>query len=182
MRLPTLQTLLSSALLFILLAATLTHALPGGGETSTPKDKPKLVPNELATWNCTHKYKVIYSHYKLSGCDWNKTAKEIKRAVENEGIITRWKYSEENKTDGRMCFNSSVSLFFLLNSLLFLSVNPIVFPLRERLTTVFSDSFLPSVVQLPPRPCGGFGQEYQRFAGDQQGAEERDVGKEAGGR
>jgi hypothetical protein len=103
--------------LLALLFATLAHALPGGGESSTPKDAPKLIPNEAATWHCTHKYKVLYSHYKLSGCDWNKTEEEIKRAVENEGIITRWRYAEENN-NGHIGFESLVSTFIVSESAL----------------------------------------------------------------
>jgi hypothetical protein len=98
--------LLLSILLSLL--TTLTFALPGGGEVSSSKDEPVLIPNEAATWHCTHKYKVLYSHYKLSGCDWNKTEEEIKRAISNEGIITRWQYNEENNT-GHVGFESSVS-------------------------------------------------------------------------
>ena len=98
------------ALLLVLLSllTTLTFALPGGGEVTSSKDEPVLIPNEAATWHCTHKYKVLWSHYKLSGCDWNKTEEEIKRAISNEGIITRWRYNEENNT-GHVSFESSVS-------------------------------------------------------------------------
>lgn len=52
----------------------------------------------------------MYSHYKLSGRDWNKTEKEIRRAVANEGIITRWKFAINQEEDS---FESSVSCFVL---------------------------------------------------------------------
>lgn len=104
MRPPTPFSILVLLLAFL---APLTHSLPGGGEAPKAKNTPKLVPNERATWNCTHKYKVMYSHYKLSGREWNKTEKEIKRAVENEGIITRWKFAMNEEEDS---FESSVSL------------------------------------------------------------------------
>ena len=97
-------------LLTILLLSSLTSSLPGGGGEvkKTNKEEPKLIPNERATWNCSHKYKVMYSHYKLSGRDWNKTEKEIRRAVSNEGIITRWKFAMNKEEDS---FESSVSFF-----------------------------------------------------------------------
>ena len=100
-------------LLTILLLSSLTSSLPGGGGEvkKTNKEEPKLIPNERATWNCSHKYKVMYSHYKLSGRDWNKTEKEIKRAVANEGIITRWKFEMKVEEDS---FVSSVSFLLLL--------------------------------------------------------------------
>jgi hypothetical protein len=89
------------------LFASLTSSYPGGVEVKKAGNKePKLIPNERATWNCSHKYKVMYSHYKLSGRDWNKTEKEIKRSVANEGIITRWKFDFNQEEDS---FVSSVS-------------------------------------------------------------------------
>lgn len=99
------------ALLLATLVVTLVHAVavPGGGESTTGKKKPTLIPNEAAHWKCTHKYKVMYSHYKLSGSDWNKTEEEIKLAVSNAGIITRWQYNEEENEHGGMNFESSVS-------------------------------------------------------------------------
>jgi len=104
-----LSTLLS--LLLILLLTPLTLSYPGGVETvKAGKKEPKLIPNERATWNCSHKYKVMYSHYKLSGRDWNKTEKEIKRSVANEGIITRWKFDFNAEEDS---FVSSVSFAIL---------------------------------------------------------------------
>ncbi|GAB7332935.1 hypothetical protein MBLNU13_g04642t1 [Cladosporium sp. NU13] len=103
--------LLNPLLLLLLLATlftTLTTSHPGGGEIQKAgKQEPKLIPNERATWNCSHKYKVMYSHYKLSGRDWNKTEKEIKRAVANEGIITRWKFEMNEEEDS---FVSSFNL------------------------------------------------------------------------
>lgn len=108
-------TLFTPLVLVFLLAAlftTLTTSHPGGGEiVKAGKEKPKLIPNERATWNCSHKYKVMYSHYKLSGRDWNKTEKEIKRAVANEGIITRWKFEFNEEEDS---FVSSVSFLMFL--------------------------------------------------------------------
>jgi hypothetical protein len=110
MRSPIPQALLT--LLLVLLLSTLTASLPGGGGDvkKAGKEEPKLIPNERATWNCSHKYKVMYSHYKLSGRDWNKTEKEIKRAVSNEGIITRWKFEMKEEEEEEDSFVSSVSL------------------------------------------------------------------------
>ena len=96
--------------LVLLLAAlftTLTTSHPGGGEVvKAGQERPTRIPSERASWNCSHKYKVMYSHYKLSGRHWNKTEKEIKRAVANEGIITRWKFEMNEEEDS---FKSSVS-------------------------------------------------------------------------
>lgn len=98
---------LTLLLSLLCLLAPLTLSLPGGVEVKKAGNKePKLIPNERATWNCTHKYKVMYSHYKLSGRDWNKTEKEIKRSVANEGIITKWKFAINEEEDS---FESSVS-------------------------------------------------------------------------
>ena len=115
--------------LLLLLAAlftTLTTSHPGGGEIKKAgKQQPKLIPNERARWNCSHKYKVMYSHYKLSGRGWNKTEKEIKRAVANEGIITRWKFEMNEEEDS---FVSSVSVFFFFSPFLLSSF--LLFKLR----------------------------------------------------
>lgn len=108
MRSPLSHAILSLLVLFFL--ATLTLSSPGGPPIEKAgKKAEKLIPNELARWNCSHKYKVMYSHYKLSGRDWNKTEKEIRRAVSNEGIITRWKFAMNKEED---TFESSVSFFF----------------------------------------------------------------------
>lgn len=98
-------------LLFLsaLLLATLAHALPGGGGVPKPT-APPMKPNERATWLCTHKYKVMYSHYKLEGRDWNKTEKEIRIKVEAAGMTTRWEYDEFEDENGIISFESSVSL------------------------------------------------------------------------
>lgn len=100
---------LSTALFLIL--TLLAVAVPGGGPPPTgPKNKfpPR---NELATWNCTHKFKAFHSHFHLRGRDWNKTEKEIKKVVGDAGIITRWKYREFEEY-GRPTFESSVSNAF----------------------------------------------------------------------
>ena len=101
---------LSLSFLFLaLLTLTLATALPGGGgpPPSAPK-KPKPPPNELATWNCTHKTKAFHTHYKLRGRDWNKTEAQIKKSVADAGMITRWKYREFEEY-GKPTFESSVS-------------------------------------------------------------------------
>lgn len=110
MRLP---TRISTLLLFLTaLLTTLVHAAPGGGG-GVPKPKaPPLVPNENATWFCTHKYKVMYSHYKLRGSGWNKTEKEIRKRVEAAGMTTRWKFETVVGEDGTEGFESSVSFLF----------------------------------------------------------------------
>jgi hypothetical protein len=107
------STLLYISLFALLLLATkLAHALPGGGEAMPANKEPAVwIPNEAAIWKCSHKIKPGYSHYKLSGSDWNKTEKEIKRAVEDEGIITRWKFknsTEFNEWKAPVSFESSV--------------------------------------------------------------------------
>lgn len=113
MRSPTLFTPLVLVFLLAALFTTLTTSHPGGAEiVKAGKEKPKLIPNERATWNCSHKYKVMYSHYKLSGRDWNKTEKEIKRAVANEGIITRWKFEMNEEEDSFVSSVSFLSLHF----------------------------------------------------------------------
>jgi hypothetical protein len=105
MRFP-LSTLISLSLL------ALASALPGGGGGGTPRvPPPPLVPNENATWFCTHKYKVMYSWYVLNGNGWNKTEKEIRKVIGNAGMTTRLSFKEVTDEDGVSGFESSVSLF-----------------------------------------------------------------------
>jgi hypothetical protein len=108
MRFP-LSTLISLSLL------ALASALPGGGGGGgTPRvPPPPLVPNENATWFCTHKYKVMYSWYVLNGNGWNKTEKEIRKKVEAAGMTTRYSFKEVTDKDGVLGFESSVSFAFL---------------------------------------------------------------------
>lgn len=106
--------LLTIALLLATLAVTLIHAvaLPGGGGgKGVPrcKNETVIVPNEAARWHCTHKYKVMFSHYTLRGSDWNKSEEEIKLAVNAAAFVTKWRYNEEPNDHGGMDFESSVS-------------------------------------------------------------------------
>jgi hypothetical protein len=106
-------------LIYLCLIA-LASALPGGGGGGgTPRvPPPPLVPNEDATWFCTHKYKVMYSWYVLNGSGWNKTEKEIRKVIENAGMTTRLSFKEVKDEDGVLGFESSVSsadFLFLLS-------------------------------------------------------------------
>lgn len=109
------RLLTNPLLLLLALIITLVHAAPGGGGGVPKLKAPPLVPNENATWFCTHKYKVMYSHYKLRGSGWNKTEKEIRKRVEAAGMTTRWKFETVIGEDGKEGFESSVSCCSLVS-------------------------------------------------------------------
>jgi hypothetical protein len=100
--------------------SALASALPGGGGGGgggTPRvPPPPLVPNENATWFCTHKYKVMYSWYVLNDNGWNKTEKEIRKVIGNAGMTTRLSFKEVTDEDGVLGFESSVSFFWIFRS------------------------------------------------------------------
>jgi hypothetical protein len=52
---------------------------------------------------------VMYSWYVLNGNGWNKTEKEIRKAIQNAGMTTRLSYKEVRDQDGVLGFESSVS-------------------------------------------------------------------------
>lgn len=100
------------ALLLTFLAATLVHAaalgVPASGEGLAPP-----------SWFCYCKQKSLHSHYVLDGQGWNKTEKEIKKAIAAAGAMTRWKFEEWTDAEGNSGFKSSVSYVVFSRALLF---------------------------------------------------------------
>lgn len=109
--------------LLLLLPTALTLALPGGGGgPSTPikgspnHPLPPEPPNLNATHMCKHRYRGIWSNYKLYGYGWNITnetqpdvlQKRLQYEINEAAAETKWKYSEFER-DGKMGFNISVS-------------------------------------------------------------------------